>query len=83
MKKTLLAGLCAAALCLSLLPGYASAQGDSITSREGIALQNQILSVQNQLQQLQAQLQQLQANGGGGGNAPPAASGGGGGDLVT
>jgi TolA-binding protein len=84
MKRTLLAGLCAAAFCLSLLPGFAQAQSDSVTSREGIALQDQILSVQNQMQQLQAQLQQVQANGGGG--SGPAPSGGGGapsGDLVT
>ncbi len=83
MKKTLLAGLCAA-LCLSLLPGFAQAQSDSVTSREGIALQDQILSVQNQVQQLQAQLQQVQANGGGG--SAPSSGGGGGapsGDLVT
>jgi TolA-binding protein len=84
MKRTLLAELCAAAFCLSLLPGFAQAQSDSVTSREGIALQDQILSVQNQMQQLQAQLQQVQANGGGG--SGPAPSGGGGapsGDLVT
>lgn len=84
MRKTLLAGLCAGALCFTLLPGFARAQSDTLTSREGIALQNEILSVQNQVQQLQAQVQQLQASGGGGGgNAAPAPSNGGGGDLVT
>ena len=83
MKRILLAGLCAGALCLCLMPGLAVAQDDSVTSREGIALQNQILSVQSQMQQMQAQLQAVQANGGG--NAAPASSGGGGGngDLVT
>jgi TolA-binding protein len=83
MKRILLAGLCAGALCLFLHPGFAAAQDDSVTSREGITLQNQILAVQNQVQQLQAQLQQVQANGGGGNPAPAPANGGGGGDLVT
>jgi TolA-binding protein len=83
MKRTLLAGLCAAALCLSLLPGFAQAQSDSVTSREGIALQDQILSVQNQVQQLQAQLQQVQTNGGGGSGPAPSGGGGPSGDLVT
>lgn len=85
MKKTLLAGLCASALCFLLQPQLAHAQSDSVTSREGIALQNQILSVQNQLQQMQAQLQQVQANsgGGGGGNAPAPADSGGGGGLTS
>jgi TolA-binding protein len=85
MKRILLAGLCAGALCVSLLPGLAVAQDDSVSSREGIALQDQILAVQNQLQQLQAQVQQLQANGGGsGGNAaPPPSNGGGNSDLTT
>ena len=84
MKRILLAGLCAGALCLSLLPGPAMAQDESVTSREGIALQNQILAVQNQVQQMQAQLQQVQASGGGnggGGQAP--ADAGGSGPLVT
>jgi TolA-binding protein len=84
MKKTLLAGLCTGVLCCLLFAGPSHAQDDSITSREGIALQNQILSVQNQLQQLQAQMQQVQANGGGGGNsAPPPSNDGGGGGLTT
>jgi len=83
MKRILLAGLCAGALCISLLPGLAVAQDDSVTSREGIALQDQILAVQNQVQQLQAQLQQVQANGGGGNAAPANGNGGGSGDLVT
>jgi TolA-binding protein len=85
MKRMLLAGLCTGALCLSLLPGFAAAQDDSVTSREGITLQNQILAVQNQMQQLQAQVQQVQANGGGGGgnSAPAPASEGGSGPLVT
>lgn len=84
MKKTLLAGLCASALCFVLQPQLATAQSDSVTSREGIALQNQILSVQNQLQQMQAQLQQVQANGsGGGGNAPAPADNGGGSGLTA
>ena len=61
MKRILLAGLCAGALCLCLMPGLAVAQDDSVTSREGIALQNQILSVQSQMQQMQAQLQAVQA----------------------
>jgi TolA-binding protein len=82
MKRILLAGLCAGALCLSLIPGFAAAQDDSVTSREGITLQNQILAVQNQMQQLQAQLQQVQANAGGS-NSAPAPANGGGGDLVT
>ena len=84
MKRILLAGLCAGALCLSLLPGPAMAQDESVTSREGIALQNQILAIQNQVQQMQAQLQQVQASGGGnggGGQAP--ADAGGSGPLVT
>lgn len=67
MKKFLLAGLSASALCLLLLAGPAHAQDASVTSREGIALQNQILSLQNQVQQLQASVQQVQASGGGGG----------------
>jgi TolA-binding protein len=83
MKTILLAGLCAGALCVSLLPGFAEAQDDSVTSREGITLQNQILAVQNQVQQLQAQLQQVQAVGGGGNAAPAPANSGGSGDLVT
>jgi TolA-binding protein len=84
MKRLLLAGLCAGALCAFLLPGFAEAQDETVTSREGIALQNQILSLQNQMQQFQAQLQQVQANGGGGGNASAAPSdAGGSGTLVT
>ena len=85
MKRILLAGLCAGALCFSLPPSAARAQDDTVTSREGIALQNQILNVQNQMQQMQAQLQQLQANGGGGGgnSAPAPSNGGASGDLVT
>ncbi|GAB0116409.1 tetratricopeptide repeat protein [Acidisoma sp. 7E03] len=67
MKKSLLAGLSASALCLLLLASPARAQDASVTSREGIALQNQILSLQNQVQQLQASVQQVQASGGGGG----------------
>lgn len=67
MKKTLLAGLSASALCLLLLTSPVQAQDASVTSREGIALQNQILSLQNQMQQLQATVQQVQASGGGGG----------------
>jgi TolA-binding protein len=82
MKKTLLAGLCATALCFLLQPRLVHAQDDSVTSREGIALQNQILAVQNQVQQLQASVQQVQANGGGG-NAAPEGNGGGGGALTT
>jgi TolA-binding protein len=82
MKRILLAGFCAGALCLSLLPGMAAAQDESVTSREGIALQNQILSIQNQMQQLQAQVQQVQASGGGGA-APSASDSGGSGPLVT
>jgi TolA-binding protein len=84
MKRILLAGLCAGALCFFLIPNFAEAQDASVTSREGIALQDQILQVQNQLQQLQAQMQQVQANGGGGsggGQAP--ADAGGSGTLVT
>lgn len=80
MKKTLLAGLCATALCVLVQPQLVHAQDDSVTSREGIALQNQILAVQNQMQQLQATVQVLQAGGGGndgGGNAEPAGNGGG------
>jgi TolA-binding protein len=83
MKRILLAGLCAGALCIALLPGLAVAQDDTVTSREGIALQDQILAVQNQVQQLQAQVQQLQANGGGGNAAPAPSTGGSSGDLVT
>jgi TolA-binding protein len=84
MKRLLLAGLCAGALCVSLLPGVAAAQDESVTSREGITLQDQILAVQNQMQQLQAQLQQVQANGGGGGTAAPSTEGdGNSGALVT
>ena len=84
MKRILLSGLCAGALCISLLPGVAAAQDDSVTSREGIALQNQMLGLQNQLQQLQAQVQQVQANGGGGGgNASAPTDSGGNGSLVT
>ena len=83
MKRILLAGLCAGALCVSLLPGFAEAQDETVTSREGIALQNQILSLQNQMQQFQAQLQQVQANGGGGGNAVAPSNAGGSGTLVT
>jgi TolA-binding protein len=81
MKKTLLAGLCASALCFLLQPQLANAQDDSVSSREGIALQNQISSVQNQLQQMQAGLQQVQANGSGGGgvgSSAPSDNGGGG-----
>jgi TolA-binding protein len=86
MKRLLLAGLCAGALCVSLLPGAAIAQDESVTSREGITLQDQILAVQNQLQQLQAQMQQVQANGSGGAAPAPANGGGNGGNsggLVT
>ena len=84
MKRLLLAGLCAGALCVYVLPGVAMAQDDGVTSREGITLQDQILAVQNQMQQLQAQLQQVQGNGGGGGAAAPAPEGdGNSGDLVT
>jgi TolA-binding protein len=83
MKRILLAGLCAGALCVFLLPSLAAAQDESVTSREGIALQDQILAVQNQVQQVQAQLQQVQANGGGGNAAPVPANGGNSGDLVT
>ncbi|WP_419757639.1 hypothetical protein [Acidisoma sp.] len=83
MKRILLAGLCAGALCACLLPGAALAQDGSVTSREGITLQNQILAVQNQVQQLQAQLQQVQANGGGGSSAPAPVESGGSGTLVT
>jgi TolA-binding protein len=84
MKKTLLAGLSASALCLLLLTGPVHAQDASVTSREGIALQNQILSLQNQMQQLQGTVQQVQANGGGGGggNQAPAANGSSG-DLTS
>jgi TolA-binding protein len=82
MKRILLAGLCAGALCVSLLPGFAEAQDETVTSREGIALQNQILSLQNQMQQLQAQVQQVQANGGGNASAAPSDAGGSG-TLVT
>ena len=80
MKKSLLAGFCASALCLLFQPQFAHAQSDSVSSREGIALQNQISSVQNQVQQMQATLQQVQANGsgGGGGSSAPADNGGGG-----
>ena len=85
MKRILLAGLCAGALCASLFPGGAAlAQDESVTSREGITLQNQVSAVQNQVQQLQAQLQQVQANGGGGSNSAPAPEdSGGSGTLVT
>src|SRR5579875_51121 len=84
MKMTLLAVVFAGALCCILPAAVAQAQDDAVTSREGIALQDQILSVQNQLQQLQGEVQQLQASGGGGGgNAPPVQSGGGSSDLVT
>jgi TolA-binding protein len=82
MKKTLLAGLCAGALSLSGLIGPAWAQSDSVQSREGIALQNQILSLQNQLQQLQAQVQQ-NASSGGGQSAPAPIASGGSSDLTT
>ncbi|HTI01990.1 MAG TPA: tetratricopeptide repeat protein [Acidisoma sp.] len=83
MKKTLLAGLSASALCLLLLSGPARAQDASVTSREGIALQNQILSLQNQMQQLQASVQQVQANGGGGGGGRAPAENGSNGDLTA
>jgi len=84
MKKSLLAGLSASALCLLFLAGPAQAQDASVTSREGIALQNQILSLQNQVQQLQASVQQVQASGGGGGSSSPApAENGSGGGLTT
>lgn len=84
MKKSLLAGLSASALCLLFLAGPARAQDASVTSREGIALQNQILSLQNQVQQLQASVQQVQASGGGGGGGSPApAENGSGGGLTT
>ena len=83
MKKILLAGFCAGALCLSLCSGAARAQDESVTSREGIALQDQISAVQNQMQQVQAQLQQVQANGGGSNSAPAPADSGGSGTLVT
>ena len=83
MKKILLAGFCAGALCVSLCSGAALAQDESVTSREGIALQDQISAVQNQMQQLQAQLQQVQTNGGGSNSAPAPADSGGSGTLVT
>lgn len=83
MKKTLLAGLSASALCLLLLTGPVQAQDASVTSREGIALQNQILSLQNQMQQLQASVQQVQANGGGGGGGNQAPSGNGSNGALT
>jgi len=82
MKKTLLAGLCAGALCLSGMIGPARAQDDQVQSREGIALQNQILSLQNQVQQLQGQVQQG-ASGGGGQSAPAPISQGANSDLTT
>jgi TolA-binding protein len=83
MKKTLLAGLSASALCFLLLTGPVHAQDASVTSREGIALQNQILSLQNQMQQLQGTVQQLQANGGGGGGNQAPAANGSSGDLTS
>lgn len=84
MKKSLLAGLSASLLCLMLSTGLARAQDPGVTSREGIALQNQILGLQNQLQQLQASVQQIQANGGGGGgNSAPVSEGNGGNGALT
>ena len=85
MKKSLLAGFSASLLCLAFSAGIARAQDATVTSREGIALQNQILSLQSQFQQLQANVQQLQANGGGGGgnNSPAPDTSGGNSTLTT
>jgi tol-pal system protein YbgF len=83
MKKSLLAGFSASLLCFALSAGIARAQDATVTSREGIALQNQILSLQSQLQQMQASVQQLQANGGGGNNGPAPVTSGGNSTLTT
>jgi hypothetical protein len=51
MRRTLLAALPIAALAFGFLPVTARAQ--MISSREGIALENQILELKQQIQQMQ------------------------------